>query len=231
MSRVRKFYELDFNRLLRNSGCRDPQAETVAHFEHAAQLARRDGLSATHVLARLHAELRWQSGETRGFPDRFVCDAGLGGLARWLRATGYEASWPAEEGDAALIREARRVSATLVTTDTLMMERGVLRDGEIPAVCLPSSLRLGEQLELLFTALGLRVRAPRCMTCGGELRVVEKQTVADRIPPKTARWLDEYFLCTRCDRLFWRGTHWQRIAKTLAKVKAQSSKLKGSSKA
>jgi uncharacterized protein with PIN domain len=49
------------------------------------------------------------------------------------------------------------------------------------------------------------------MSCGGELRPVDKAAVAARIPPRTARWLDDYFVCARCNQLFWRGTHWQRI--------------------
>jgi uncharacterized protein with PIN domain len=43
-------------------------------------------------------------------------------------------------------------------------------------------------------------------------------SVADRIPPRTAGWLDEYFVCTRCDRLFWHGTHWQRISARLQRI-------------
>jgi uncharacterized protein with PIN domain len=56
------------------------------------------------------------------------------------------------------------------------------------------------------------------MSCGGALRPVDKQKVSERIPPRTARWRDEYFLCAGCGRLFWQGTHWQRIAERLALV-------------
>jgi uncharacterized protein with PIN domain len=45
---------------------------------------------------------------------------------------------------------------------------------------------------------------------------VEKERVRDRIPPRTARWKDEYFLCAGCGRLFWHGTHWERISRVLA---------------
>jgi uncharacterized protein with PIN domain len=50
------------------------------------------------------------------------------------------------------------------------------------------------------------------MACGGPLRPVAKDSVAERIPPRTARWKDDYFVCERCGRLFWPGTHWERIA-------------------
>jgi uncharacterized protein len=53
------------------------------------------------------------------------------------------------------------------------------------------------------------------MRCGSELRSVPKQEVEARIPPRTARWKDEYFVCVGCDRLYWQGTHWQRIAARL----------------
>ena len=45
-----------------------------------------------------------------------------------------------------------------------------------------------------------------------------KGAVAERIPPRTARWKDEYFVCAACQRLFWRGTHWERIAARLKAV-------------
>ena len=69
---------------------------------------------------------------------------------------------------------------------------------------------------LVLRDLNLLPRTPRCMACGGTLRAVSKESVADRIPPRTARWKDDYFVCERCDRLFWQGTHWERIAARIA---------------
>ena len=148
----------------------------------------------------------------------FLCDAGLGGLARWLRAAGYEAVWIPDIEDAELLREARRREAMILTTDSMLMERRLLRDGVIPALWLPPTLTMLEQLALVFRELGLSARDPRCMSCGGELRRVEKEAMRKRIPPKTWRWVDEYFLCARCDKLFWHGTHWQRIQTRLRQL-------------
>jgi uncharacterized protein with PIN domain len=146
---------------------------------------------------------------------RFVCDASLGGLARWLRAAGYEADW-LEKGSAdALLRKAR-AGATLLTTDSRMMERTAVRNGSVQAQWLPSDLSRVAQLGMVMRDLGLKLRAPRCMSCGGELRAVPKDEVRDRIPPRTARWKDEYFACAGCGQLFWQGTHWERIARRLS---------------
>jgi uncharacterized protein with PIN domain len=147
---------------------------------------------------------------------RFICDASLGGLARWLRAAGYEADWSEDDGADELLRKARDAGCTLLTTDSRMMERTVIRDGSVQAQWLPSDLPRVGQLGMLMRDLGLKPRTPRCMSCGGEIRAVPKEEVADRIPPRTARWKDEYYVCAGCGQLFWEGTHWERIARTLA---------------
>jgi len=150
-------------------------------------------------------------------PPRFVCDASLGGLARWLRAAGYETVRVAGGGDLAL-GEARRTGSLLVTSDAGMLERRVVADGSVPALHVAVGTGPLEQLRLVMRWRGLRLREPRCMSCGGALRAVPKEKVSERIPPRTARWRDEYFLCAGCGRLFWQGTHWERIAERLALV-------------
>ena len=97
----------------------------------------------------------------------------------------------------------------------MLMERRVLRDRIIRALWLPPTLSIAEQLSLVFREFGLEKRAPRCMHCGGELRRIDKESACERIPPRTYRWLDEYFICSRCGQLFWHGTHWLRIERQL----------------
>jgi hypothetical protein len=97
----------------------------------------------------------------------------------------------------------------------MLMERRVLRDRLIAGFWLPPTLSIGEQLALVFREFGLAAREPRCMSCGGDLRRVAKEALRERIPPRTYRWLDEFFLCRRCDKLFWQGTHWERIQRRL----------------
>ena len=143
-------------------------------------------------------------------PPRFLCDPSLGGLARWLRAAGYEA------GDAmtplAAPADARLV---LLTTDSEVLIHLVGR-GQGLVLWVPSALTMREQLALVLRDLGLRPRVARCMACGGALVHARKEDVHSRIPPRTALWKDDYFVCAACDRLFWQGTHWERIANALA---------------
>lgn len=147
-------------------------------------------------------------------PPRFVGDASLLGLLRWLRAAGYEA----RPGDPDEGLEAAATDAGLVvlTTDADLLARRRLRDAQGIVLWLPSTLGRRRQLAMVLRDLGLRPREARCMVCGGELVPARKEDVRPRIPPRTALWKDDYFLCAGCDRLFWAGTHWTRIAGTIA---------------
>ena len=117
--------------------------------------------------------------------------------------------------DDELAREENRPGVVVLTTDSLLMEQRVLRDGVVPAVWVPPSLKPREQMRLIFDELRLPQRESLCMNCGGRLRPVDKESVQERIPPRTRLWLDAYFLCERCGQLFWYGTHWERIQRRL----------------
>jgi hypothetical protein len=67
--------------------------------------------------------------------------------------------------------------------------------------------------------LDLPRRPPRCMACGGVLQSVEKEAYRDAIPPRTFAWLDVYYRCVDCSKLYWEGTHWQRIESLLEDVR------------
>jgi uncharacterized protein with PIN domain len=215
VGRIEKYHARRFGLLLQRRRVPDPQTAVDTLFEAARQASAKEGLPLSFTLARCHAALV-RNMDNRRLRARFVCDAGLGGLARWLRGCGYEAAWMPELDDAAVIREAQARGAMLITTDSLMMERGVLRDELVPSLFVPSTLTCEQQLEIVFRELGLTVQASRCMKCGGELCPVDKQTILHRVPSRTAVWLDEYFVCAGCGQLFWHGTHWRHVQERLA---------------
>jgi len=141
----------------------------------------------------------------------FWCDAMLGGLARWLRAAGYDAAW--EEGieDGELVRRALETGRVLLTADRPLMERGAIRSGRVRAVLVPHDVGKFGQLAHVLEALGLRRRATRCMTCGGRLRRIPREAARPEVPPRTFAWCEAYYRCERCAKVFWRGTHWDGI--------------------
>lgn len=184
------------------------RGEVIAELAARRRLAERGWRTRSHWLELLEqgiARSPWAAG-----PD-FQCDAALGGLTRWLRAAGYDALfWPNIDDDR-LLEKLPDSPAILLTTDRLLYGRGVISAGAIAAMLVSIELKRDEQFVDVARRLGLKRRPPRCMACSGLLSAVDKHAVADRIPPRTFPWRDEYYECRRCGKLFWRGTHWQRI--------------------
>jgi uncharacterized protein with PIN domain len=197
---------------------RGDAAEVERLIDEGRERAAGGGGDVVRALLEVHEELRarFARGAAHGNDTpRFLCDASLGGLARWLRAAGYEAGLAPEVPPKRLPDEALRRGAALLTTDAEALDRRIVADGSLRVVWLPTSLLVEEKLVLVLRDLGLPLREPRCMACGGALEARAKESVFARIPPRTARWKDEYFVCAGCGALCWKGTHWERIAARL----------------
>jgi hypothetical protein len=153
-----------------------------------------------------------------GEAPAFWCDAMLGGLARWLRAAGYDAAWREGIADAELVRQALATGRILLTADTGLARHGAIRAGRVRALLVPQGLTKIEQLRFVMRELALRCRQPRCMACGGRLRSIPLAAARPEAPPRTFAWCDKFYRCERCAKLFWRGTHWRRISALLERL-------------
>ena len=142
----------------------------------------------------------------------------LGGLARWLRAAGYDAYWQYGQEDADLIQLAQQKKAVLLTSDGGIMERNIVRNGTVRALFIPHQMDRYQQLAFVLRHLDLPLAEPRCMQCGGQLEDVPREQVREKVPPKAWRFNERFFRCQRCGVILWRGTHWKRIAESLAHI-------------
>ncbi len=149
-------------------------------------------------------------------PLRLFCDAMLGGLARWLRAVGYDAAFEYGIDDGDLIDRAAADGRMILSSDGGLFERNVIKSGEIAALYIPQQLGRTDQLHFVVGELKLTRRHPRCMKCGGQLVEIPKHTVAAEAPPLAFRNCSHFWRCQQCAKLLWRGTHWQKIEARLS---------------
>jgi uncharacterized protein with PIN domain len=222
--RIQHGFLARFRALAEKRGSEDPAAEARRIVKEARDAAGRAGIRPSRALAdawlQAIGRAKGRGRTDDAAPPGFLCDPSLAGLARWLRAAGYEAHLAPDVPGHRLPDEALRRGLLLLTTEAEVLDRRIVVDGALEVVWVPSALTMGEQLHLVAVERGLALREPRCMACGGALVPTPKETVRPRIPPRTALWKDEYFVCAGCDRLFWRGTHWERIERTLRRAVA-----------
>jgi hypothetical protein len=51
----------------------------------------------------------------------------------------------------------------------------------------------------------------RCMTCNSNLEKVDKNDIIDKIDADTASFFNEFYYCKSCDKVFWKGSHFERM--------------------
>jgi hypothetical protein len=145
-------------------------------------------------------------------PPRFLCDAMLGGLARWLRAAGYDAAFAAGIDDGDLVRRAAAEGSVVLSSDGGIFDRNVVRRGDVRALFVPRATPPVEQLAFVLRELRLAPRESRCMACGGALDETPKDAVEAEVPPRAYAGHERFWRCRGCARVFWRGTHYRRIS-------------------
>jgi len=147
---------------------------------------------------------------------RFVADRMLGRLARMLRLLGYDTLYSPAVTLAQLQEMARR-------GDRLVLTRGDAQK-RFPAlqnVYSIQSERPPEQLRDVVEHYGLETHAglwTRCTLCNALIEKVEKQEVESRLDPKILQLYQEFFRCTGCAHIYWRGSHVERITVNLQQL-------------
>jgi uncharacterized protein with PIN domain len=149
--------------------------------------------------------------------NRFLADAMLGRLARWLRAIGCDTvQLPVHTPDAAIVEAAHREDRVLLTRD-----RHLLRElRPVRALAITSDEPL-EQLRMVVAAFGLARPAvffTRCMIDNTPLRELPRSEAADRMPPMARELPGPVFECPTCSRAYWRGSHARRMERILEGV-------------
>jgi uncharacterized protein len=148
---------------------------------------------------------------------RFLADCNVGRLARWLRVLGYDAVYEPLLPDAQVVARALAEGRVLLTRDADMMQRKVIAGGAVRALLLRYD-RVQDQVRQVLTELALEPVQPlsRCLDCNAELEPRAKAAVAGRLPPYVYATQERFSECPQCARVFWPGTHWERMRERIA---------------
>ena len=142
---------------------------------------------------------------------RFVIDANLGQLARYLRLLGFDVIYRNNFIDTEVAQIASREKRIVLTRDRALLQHRVITHGYFVRAVKPR-----EQVREILTRLNLYgVVRPftRCLRCNGELEDVEKAAVLHQLEPKTRKYYDRFRRCKDCGQAYWKGSHFNRMEK------------------
>ncbi|MEE9613957.1 MAG: Mut7-C RNAse domain-containing protein [Thermodesulfobacteriota bacterium] len=147
---------------------------------------------------------------------KFFADSMLGKLTLWLKIVGHDVAYERTIDDTELIRRAGAEGRVVLTRDTLLIKRRWVREEKNHLFIESDSFR--EQLKQVVEAYGLdRERfLTRCLRCNLLLEDIEKGSIEGRVPPYVYSTQEEFSTCPSCGRLYWAGTHRERMERELA---------------
>ena len=147
---------------------------------------------------------------------RFILDVHLGKLARSLRLFGFDAYCDRNFNDNEIISYAVSDKRIILTRDKELLLRKDVIDGFRILSQNPD-----EQLKEVLRRFDLKNRINpfiRCMECNGSLEEVTKEEIINRLFPKTREFYSDFKRCTVCDRIYWEGSHYERMRKYIDSV-------------
>lgn len=144
--------------------------------------------------------------------DRLLLDVMLGKLAVYLRVCGYDTVYALDRG----VEADSRLAAAAEAEDRRLLTRDVELAGGVGGALLLETRAVAEQLSELRAA-GVELEPDDepsyCGRCNGPLDPVEPGADTPEYAPDPGE--TDCWRCRSCEQLFWRGSHYERMRRTI----------------
>ena len=104
----------------------------------------------------------------------------------------------------------------LLTRDQGLLKRSAVTHGHWVHTTAPH-----EQLREVMTRFDLQRQAQpftRCLSCNGLLQSATLAEVKNEVPENAARFYTEFWRCASCGKVFWQGSHYQRMTRLIEEI-------------
>ena len=148
---------------------------------------------------------------------KFVVDVNLGKLAPKLRLLGFDTLYKNNYSDNQIVEISLRDKRIILTRD-----KGILKYSSVTHGYWVRSKNPKIQLREVIKRLQLENNMhpfTRCSICNGLLQPVEKSKIQNDIPPKIIQQFDNFMQCNTCNKIYWKGSHCDRISEMVRQLK------------
>ena len=148
---------------------------------------------------------------------RFILDNHLGKLSTYLRMLGFDAMYQSDYQDDQLAQITVEQNRILLTRDRQLLMRKTIRFGYAIRSLLPD-----EQVIEVIRRFGLNklLITPfhRCLRCNTPIEAVLKEVILHQLEPLTKKYFHEFHICPECERVYWKGSHYDRMGKLITRL-------------
>jgi uncharacterized protein len=152
-------------------------------------------------------------------PYKFILDVHLGSLAKTLRMLGFDVVYHQHFHDSGIAQLAQKEQRIVLTRDIGLLKQKIIEHGYWLR-----SQHTTEQLQEVVSRYSLQHFNPlvRCMRCNELIRPVPKQQVLHKLPPKTQLYFNEFYYCTPCDKVYWKGSHYEHMVQVIQQLQTDT---------
>jgi uncharacterized protein with PIN domain len=144
---------------------------------------------------------------------KFIVDDMLGKLAVRLRMLGFDATYYHNSEDRFLLQRSKEEGRTLLTRDLQLTK---IKSADAYFV---SNKKLKDQLKEVIDKFDLKISKDqmftRCSVCNEPLVEKAKAEAKGKVPPRVFTLFNEFAYCPKCDKYYWKGTHYENIVEEL----------------
>lgn len=146
--------------------------------------------------------------------ESFFVDHMLGRLARWVRFMGFHAQYASPDlADDEIASMCSQGSLVLLSRDRELCSR-------VERSMYVRSVKIDEQLVQFVSNFKpdaenlMRI----CPVCDGDLKSTDRKKVEDSVPEKVFQVATEYWKCDKCGKVYWNGTHYDKIIRKISEL-------------
>jgi len=142
---------------------------------------------------------------------KFLCDRMLGTLAKWLRIYGFDTFYATDEmKDDELIEIAKNEDRILITRDKELSHIGLRENLNVIQI---KDIDIDKQLKQVLKGIKINKEniLTRCLICNSILDNINKNDVKGKVPEGAFQLNDEFWICKKCDKIYWKGSHYENM--------------------
>ncbi len=140
---------------------------------------------------------------------KFIADVMLGRLVKRMRLLGYDVLYDRSFDDNEIIRCSLDQDRVILTRDIALANRPLASKH-----VLLESEDVGSQIDQVLAAFPTEPPAPtlsRCSACNEPLVAISREQARDMVPDHVFETHSAFLHCNSCGRVYWKGTHVQRM--------------------
>jgi uncharacterized protein with PIN domain len=153
---------------------------------------------------------------------KFVLDVHLGKLAAYLRMLGFDALYRSCYTDSELVGISSAEHRVVLTRDRGLLKHSAITRGYWLRET-DSRRQAAEVVRRLDLTHCMRPFT-RCMACNAVIQAVPAERVRHLVPPRTAELHNEFRQCAQCRRIYWKGSHYDRMRRWIEDLNSRGSR-------